>query len=56
MVSIERCRELIGEWANGKSDEEIEGIRDSLMELASIALAIAEEKFVKKRSTEPLSN
>lgn len=48
MLSIEKCREILGEKAKGMSDEQIKAIRKVLMDLAGINVKIIEEQKKKK--------
>jgi hypothetical protein len=48
MISLSRCKEILGANAEGLSDEEILSIRDGLCELARVALEITAER-IKKR-------
>lgn len=43
MISIKKCRELLGARAKGLTDEQIEGIRKVLIELARLNVKIIEE-------------
>ncbi len=38
MVSLDRCRRLLGDKANHLSDEEVEELRDRLAALADVTL------------------
>lgn len=48
MLSIEKCREILGDKAKGLTDEQIEKIRTVLMDLARINVKIVEEQNKKK--------
>ena len=41
MLSVQRCRRILGAEAQSLSDEEIERIREAMMVLADIAIAAA---------------
>jgi hypothetical protein len=45
MLSLSRCKEILGINAKGLSDEEILNIRDGLYELARVTLEITAEKI-----------
>lgn len=45
MITIEKCREELGEIAIGMTDEQIKGIRDSLYAIAELALDNYMENF-----------
>lgn len=47
MISMEKCRELIGEKAESMTDDEIARIREDLYGLAELAL---ESYFEKKKN------
>jgi hypothetical protein len=51
MISLGRCKEILGRNTEGFSDEEILNIRDGLYELAEVALEITAEII---RKSEPL--
>ena len=44
MISVEKCRELLGDAGLSLTDEEILTLRDQLYVLADIALDIAQKK------------
>jgi hypothetical protein len=44
MISLERCREILGDDARGLSDAEIDHLRQRLYGLADIALSIYLDK------------
>jgi len=48
MISLKKCRELLGERGKNLSDEQLEGIRKVLMDLAKINIRIIEEQKKKK--------
>ena len=48
MISIEKCRELLGEKGKHLSIEQLEGIRKVLMDLAKINVKIIKEQNNKK--------
>lgn len=44
MLSLERCRQILGLTAQGMSDEQVRAVRDEFVSLAHLVLRIAEEK------------
>ena len=56
MISVEKCRELIGLDDKKLSDEEIIKIRSSLYELAELSLECYFEKSKKRKIKPNLSN
>jgi len=47
MISIEKCRELLGEKGKHLSVEQLKGIRKVLVDLAKINIKIIEEQKTK---------
>ncbi|MDE1970032.1 MAG: hypothetical protein KGI50_00420 [Patescibacteria group bacterium] len=52
MLSIEKCREILGDEYAGLSDERLAQIRDELSELARIAL----DAYIKKQKQGKIAN
>ncbi len=48
MISLKRCRELLGEKGKHLTDEQLEGMRHVLTNLARINIRIINEKKNKK--------
>jgi uncharacterized membrane protein len=49
MISLKRCREILGEKGKHLSDEQLEAMRKVLMDLAKTNIRIIQEQKNKKR-------
>ncbi len=49
MISLQKCREILGEKGKHLSDEQLESYRKTMIELARINMKIIQEQKNKKK-------
>jgi hypothetical protein len=56
MISLKKCREILGEKGKLLSDEQIESVRELLISMARINVKIIKEHNTQKKADDEESN